>query len=167
MSLGPGCKWGHARSTAEHWIKNHWWWQPHQWSLRTSAILSHVLLSALLIKHFHKTWWTTIKACFHQLFTACWLDVSGYMFAALHISPQASVTFAMHINYLEKNKDFSAALVGQSSLAGGSLSTRTDTKEEANDMAWKVLEGRSEAMDQLPQLRRRHSEWLWSFSSLP
>lgn len=57
------------------------------------------------------------------------------MFAALHISPQASVTFAMHINYLEKNKDFSAAFVGQSSLAGGSLSTRTDTTEEANDMA--------------------------------
>lgn len=57
------------------------------------------------------------------------------MFAALHVSPQASVTFAMLINYLEKNKDFSAAFVGQSSLAGGSLSTRTDTTEEANDMA--------------------------------
>lgn len=57
------------------------------------------------------------------------------MFAAHHISPQASVTFAMHINYLEKNKGFSAASLGQSSLAGGSVSTRTDTKEEANDTA--------------------------------
>lgn len=57
------------------------------------------------------------------------------MFAAHHISPQASVTFAMHINYLEKNKGFSAALLCQSSLAGGSVSTRTDTKEEANDTA--------------------------------